>query len=807
MGRLFGLILKTLFWGVLGVALLVAGWSAWIAWRINSSLPQIEGEMVVAGITGEVSILRDEHGVPHIFGETDEDVFFGLGFAHAQDRLFQMELMRRAVQGRLSEVVGSAALPVDRRSRTLGFARSAAGSAALMDDETRTVVEAYASGVNALIDSNGFVAPPEFQLLMFSPSHWTVEDTAGVLYYMSDSLVAGAGDEFARARLARELEEDRIAEFLTPYPDFGVTALSAVDMGLVAPAQPETVRDEIADDDAAIDADGAGEDASDADENSDADDEPDLGGVEEEPGPGSNNWVVSGALTASGAPLLANDPHLGLSAPGVWYLARLALSDGDVVGMTLAGAPMVVLGRNEHAAWAFTNTGYDVQDLVLVPLDELDAERREERINVRLGGTQTHVVLDTELGPVLDREQFGLDMFPEDVAVVLRTTADDFDNMGVRSALQLMRARDWDDFVEAGRGWTAPMQNVLFASVDGTIGYASPGRMPQRDDDGVWVGEVPYDELPRVRDPASGSIVTANNRIAPEEYPYPTPGAFATYRALRIEDLIDDTELHDIASFSEMQSDVVSVHAQRLLPALRRARPQTELGAIALSLLQEWNGEMDADRGEPLIFEAWLRFVHPAIYEDELGEAFSRYDHSRRVFLDHVLNGRLSHWCDDIDTPDRETCSEVSGDAMDAAAVYLLETYGPDPMQWRWGDAHQAAFDHPIPFFNTLPVLRDMFGERQPVGGDGSTVNVAHFNFNRMFDVVHAASMRAIYDLSDLDSSVFMHAPGQSGHPLSPHYRDLAPLWAAGEYFEVRTDWPRTAPPPATHVLTLRPGD
>lgn len=794
MGRLFGWILRTLFWGVLGVALLVAGWSAWIAWRINSSLPQIEGEIAVAGITGEVSILRDEHGVPHIFGETDADVFFGLGFVHAQDRLFQMELMRRAVQGRLSEVVGSAALPVDRRSRTLGFARSAAGSAALMDDETRAVVEAYAAGVNALIDSNGFVAPPEFQLLMFSPEPWSVEDTAGVLYYMADSLVAGAGDEFARARLASALEQSRIDEFLTPYPDFGVTALSAVDMGLVAPAEPETVPADIAEDAEAL------EDAADADDAA----EP---GVEEEPGPGSNNWVVSGDLTASGAPLLANDPHLNLSAPGIWYLARLALSDGDVVGMTLAGAPMVVLGRNEHAAWAFTNTGYDVQDLALIPLEELDSERREERINVRLGGAQTHVVLETELGPVLDREQFGLDMFPEDVAVVLHTTADDFDNMGIRSALALMRARDWDDFVEAGRGWTAPMQNVLFASVDGTIGYASPGRMPQRDDDGAWIGEVAYEALPRVRDPQSGSIVTANNRIAPEEYPYPTPGAFAVYRALRIEDLIDDTELHDIASFAHMQADVVSVHAQRLLPALRRARPQTELGRIALSLLQEWNGEMDAERGEPLIFETWLRFVHPAVYEDELGEAFGRYDYSRRVFLDHVFNGRLSHWCDNVETPERETCAEISGDAMDAAAVYLLETYGPDPMQWRWGDAHQAAFDHPIPFFNTLPVLRDMFGERQPVGGDGSTVNVAHFSFNRMFDVNHAASMRAIYDLSDLDASVFMHAPGQSGHPLSPHYRDLAPLWAAGEYFEVRTDWPRTAPPPATRVLTLRPRD
>lgn len=792
MGRVFKLIFRIIATLVVVVVLGGIGLMGWMAWRFQASLPQVEGEAAVAGLGEEALVYRDAYGVPHIFAQTDEDVAFALGYVHAQDRLFQMDLIRRAVQGRLSEVVGEAALGVDRRARNLGFARAAREAAASFDPEIRALAQAYADGVNARINQRGFVAPPEYQLLMFSPEPWSVEDTAGVLYYMADQLVVGAGDEIDRRELAEFLSAEQVDEFMPGYPDFAPIALSSQDMGLLPPPQDPPVAPAFV-------------------PPSPPSADPALRpGVEEAPSPGSNNWVVSGEHTVSGAPLLANDPHLGIGAPSVWYFARLAMEDGDVVGATLPGTPLVVLGRNESAAWAFTNAGFDVSDIETAPADTLETTAREETIEVRglLGAsTRTFTYLDTADGPVFDRDWYAFDMYPEDLALVFHSSLDDPDNAGASSILGLMRARSWDDFVSAGEGWTAPIQSMLFANAEGVIGYAAPGRAPIRDEEGRWVGEIPFDDMPRARDPASGRIITANNRITPEDYPYPMPGDYAVYRAMRIGQRLDDTNLHDLDSFRDVQNDVTSEHVRRLMPALSRSRPQTDLGRAALALLDDWNGEMDAELAQPLVFAMWYRMLHPAIYADELGEGFERFDYSRRVFIDHVLNGRYSHWCDNVDTEnDRETCAQTTGLALDAAAARLVELYGPSPDAWRWGDVHQAVFDHPVPFLNTLPVLGRLFEVRAPMGGDGSTVNVAHFSFRAdNFDVGHAASLRAIYDLSDLDRSLFMHAPGQSGHPLSPHYRDLAPLWSAGEYFEIRTDWDPSAPPPEMRLLRLTP--
>ncbi len=779
MGAWIARIAKILGFVVIMTVLAASLATAWVVWRIRSSVPEIEGQQRVAGLAGPVVISRDEHGVPHIIGASDAEVYFGLGYAHAQDRLFQMDLTRRAVEGRLAEIVpafvgGGAVARADARARILGHHRVARAIADNFEGPLAAAVDAYAAGVNAYLSSDGFVPPPEYTLLAASPEPWDAADTAAIWVYMTNDLAAGGGEEYERRLLAGALTPAQIEEFVGAYPRNGRRSLSMADLLAANPRLGGPVEGGRA-----------------------------PGGVQTGPTPGSNNWVVDGGHTRSGRPLLANDPHLGLSAPGIWYLARLALAEGDVVGATIAGGPMVVLGRNERIAWGFTNTEYDVQDYLVRPEGAVAATTREETIKVRLGKDLTLTVREAAEGPILDRAYFNLAPFGE-ADVILRTTADDLDNRSPSFSFALMTAHGWDDVVAAGRSFTAPVQNVVFADAGGDIGYLSPGRVPVRNADGDWVGEIPYEDLPRVRNPASGVIATANNKIAPDGYPYPLPGAFAVYRAPRIQDRLAETELHDLESFRSIQLDVTSELARRLQPSVVRARPATDQGAAAQYMLEDWSGVMRDGAPQPLVYAAWFEALHREIYADELGELFPRFNAARGVFIDRVLSGELSQWCDDITTPPDETCAETMGEAFDAAAARLVALYGEDPAAWRWGDAHQAVFAHPL--LTGAPLLDRLFTVRAPHGGDGTTVNVGHFAFGgEDFHTVHGASLRAIYDLSDLDRSLFVVAPGQSGHPLSPHYRDLAALWASGGYVQISTDWELRRPPPGMRTLELLP--
>jgi penicillin amidase len=781
-GALIGRIFKVLSFIVVMLVLAVSLTAGWGAWRFRASVPVIEGQLRVRGLSGPVVIARDEHGVPHIFGASDADVFFGLGYAHAQDRLFQMDLVRRAMEGRLAEVVpsfigGEAVVRADARARILGHHLTAQSIADNFEGPVRAAVDAYAAGVNALLASDSFVPPPEYTLLGIRPEPWDAADTAAMWVYMTEDLVSGAGEEYERRLLADQLTPAQIDAFVADGAGRGARSLAFPDMLAANPGLARASR---------------------------APQRP--GGVEAGPTPGSNAWVVDGAHTRSGKPLLANDPHLGLRAPNVWYLARLHFPSGDVVGGTIPGGPIVVLGRNERRAWGFTNSGYDVVDYLVRPLDSPAVATHEETIKVRFGQDVTITVRDADEGPILDPAYFNLAPFKE-AQVVLRSIADDRDNASASFPYALMTtAGGWDDIVEAGRGFTAPIQNVVYADVDGDIGYLSPGRIPIRDGNGDWVGAIPYDDLPRVLNPRSGVIATANNEAAPADYPYDLPGEFAVHRIARIQARLGETALHDIQSFRSIQLDVVSALAARLLPSLPRARPNTEQGAVLQAMLLRWSGAMTESAPEPLAFAAWFEALHRAIYADEFGDLFPRFNSPRALFVDRVLSGELSQWCDDVTTPSDETCGETMGAALDAAATRLFETYGEDPTVWRWGEAHEALFAHPL--LSGAPLLDRLFTVRVPHGGDGASINVGHFYFDgEDFAAIHAGSMRAIYDLADLDASLFVQAPGQSGNPMSPHYRDLAPLWAQGGYFEIDTQWDLRRPPPGMRILELLPAE
>ncbi|WP_421785359.1 penicillin acylase family protein [Hyphobacterium sp.] len=758
---------------ILGLIVLIAAIGAgYVYYRFSSSQPQTEGRIEVAGISADVQIVRDRHGVPHIFGATDEDIYFGIGYAHAQDRFFQMDMMRRYVHGELAALLGHlnpGTAYADARSRNRGYHLVAQAAVANAGPEARRAMQAYANGVNARLAEGRHA--PEYLLLQTTPEPWELEDSAAVVVYMADSLAAGEYAEIVNRELAELLTPEQYAEFLPGYPDWAPIMLQAEDFPPIEEPAPPTTESQPEFDD------------------------------------GSNAWVLSGEHTASGAPLLANDPHLALGAPGIWYFARLHLPQGAVVGATIAGSPLVVLGRNQVSAWGFTNTGFDVIDMQPHAPGSLTTRERSEVIAVRGGDDITLTFRDTEDGPVLDPDYFDLGIFGEQ-DVVLVSTALSAENRVADVSLALMQSQTWDEFVEAGRGFTAPMQNMHYAHVDGTIGYTTPGLLPIRDEDGNWTGYVPYDDLPRVQNPASGRVASGNNRVTPDNYPYDTPGTYAAYRAERIEQRLNETGAHTPDSFHDIQMDRVSAQITRILPALRQAEPQTVQGNQALQLVADWDGDMDPLRAEPLIYSLWYRDIAEAIYGDELGDQFERHLSNRRVFTENVLVGADADWCDDVTTDTAETCAAQLGAALDAAMARGVDRYGPDIANWTWGEAHQAVFDHPVFTGSGLPLLDDWFTVRQPVGGDGSTVNVAVYSVRAgTFDVFHGPSLRAVYDLADLDASRYMHAPGQSGHPWSDHYRDLAPLWAAGESFEMPTDWTPETAPENSRILTLTPAD
>jgi penicillin G amidase len=728
---------------------------------LRQSLPQTEGEMRLAGLGARVEVLRDRHGIPHIFAASLEDAHFALGFVHAQDRLWQMEMNRRIGSGRMAEVLGAGALEIDRLMRTLGLRRVAEENLRRYDEETRRLLDAYAAGVNAFL-ANDPVLPPEFLILGVRPEAWTPVDSVVWTKVMAWDLAGNWRSELLRLRLSRTLATARIQEFLPGDEEPKLPDLKAFYSALEKkPAREPTFSQW----------------------------EPDFLG-------GSNSWVVSGKRSASGKPLLANDPHLGLTAPPLWYLAHLHAPGMDAIGGTLPGVPAVLVGRNERIAWGLTNTGADVQDFYLEPLDAPFA-RREETIKVKDAPDERLAVRVSRHGPVLsDVLRPALEATPRGYALALAWTALAPDDLTVQAALKLSRARDWQEFLGAARELHAPPQSASYADVDGNIGFIAAGRVPLRkranDLHGLvpapgwdarfdWTGYLPFDELPRAFNPPDGKVVLANHKIVPPKYPHAITYEWQPpYRARRIEQLLGSGK-HDVSSFRAMQADAVSLAVRELLPHFVAANPEHEV----MRKLAAWDGTMAIEREEPLIMTAWWREFARALYADELGAAFRPGWSARAVFVSNVLAGQ-SHWCDDVRTPQAEDCRRLLIDSLENARENLRNRYGND---WRWGEAHVARHRH-RPFTRDERLAR-FFDIRVPSAGDGYTVNAGAMDFasdSEPFANRHAPSLRAISDLADPQASVFIHSGGQSGHPLSPHYRDFAAPWARGEALPMVTE-------------------
>ena len=749
---------------------------------LRLSLPETEGELTIAGLDSPVEILRDAHGIPHIFARSERDAQFALGFVHAQDRLWQLEMNRRIASGRLAEILGPAALDTDRFLRTVGIRRVAEANLQRVDAESKKLFGAYAAGVNAFLRTKP-VLPLEFWILDVQPEPWSEVDSAAWGKMLAWDLGGNWRAELLRLQLAPRLATSMIEEFLPPYPGDSSPRLPNLrDFYRVLEKEPAQV--------SALDS---------------------LGGA-------SNSWVVSGARTTSGKPLLANDPHLGLSAPNIWYFAHLHAPGIDQIGATLPGVPGVIIGRNDRIAWGATNTGPDVQDLYLEKLDDAggyvapDGHRKfaivHETIKVKGAADIDLNVRISRHGPVIsDVLPRALDATPRGHALALAWTALADDDVSLGAFLKLARARSWNEFVDATRSLSVPQQNLSYADVDGNFGFIAPAKIPirKRENDlhGLapapgwdarydWAGFIPFDELPRAFNPPSGKIVTANHKVVPPGYRYAITYEWdAPYRANRIDELIDSVKKHDSASFARMQADVVSLAARELLPRMVAIEGETLEAAEVLKWLGAWDGAMSADRPEPLIFTAWMRELSRALYADELGPVFRGAWRSRPLFLADVLADRNaeSRWCDDVNTPRLETCDEILATSLEKALDDLRKRYGKDANAWKWGKAHEARLRHRP--FSRSAWLRGYFDITAPSPGDGYTINRGDMDFGddaEPFANRHASSLRAIYDLADPDASRFIMPGGQSGNPFSTHRRDLMPLWARGDYLPMVSD-------------------
>jgi penicillin amidase len=520
---------------------------------------------------------------------------------------------------------------------------------------------------------------------------------------------------------------------------------------------------------------------------------------------------VAGQHTATGKPILVNDPHLGLNAPILWYLARIVTPELTLTGATVPGVPLHVLGHNGRIAWGFTTTGTDVQDLFVEKVDPADSRRylteggsvsftnREEVIRVRFGEDVRMTVRATRHGPVIsDIDERAREAAGQGNAIALAFTGLAGDDTTGHALYRLNRARNWDEFRDALRLHHTPQQNVVFADIEGNTGFISPARVPIRSrgigrypvpgwtGDYEWTGFVPFEALPQAFNPPSGRIVNANNAVVGPDYPYfLTRDWEEPYRAERIEQLLSGQKtLYAIADGERMVMDSVSLAARDLLPLLLSTQSQRAASRRSLELLRNWDGFAGRDRPEPLIFAAWLRTLGRTLYADELGAAVDDFSGLQPRTVKRMLSEKTA-WCDDVDTEVLESCADMLTRSLDGAVEDLARRHGEDVASWRWGAAHRAPFAHtPIGF---VPVLRDLLDIGIDTDGDSYTVNrgASYGEGPTPFAHRHGAGYRAVYDLADLDNSRFMIATGQSGNPLSPRYGDYVRRWRDGEHFRV----------------------
>ncbi len=818
------------------IVVLVAAAIAVLLSFFRRPLPKVEGTLHLAGLEGRVEVLRDEWGVPHIYAGSAHDLFFAQGYVHAQDRLWQMELQRRAGSGRLSEVLGEVTLAVDCFFRTVGLNRAAEAEFETLDAETRGILEAYSAGVNAYLASYGRRRPVEFKLLRFDPEPWQPVDSLYWTKVMAWNLGCNWDSELIRARLAAKLGADLAADLEPLFPNDNPAIVKG--RGLVGGVTPPNGwRSELLRDALRL-VEGLFQPRS---------MEPGL--VEPLPGlpqagakgGGSNQWVVAGSRTESGKPLLANDTHMALQIPAIWYQVHLDGGDYHVTGVSLPGLPGVVVGHNERCAWGMTTAWQDAQDLYVERLNPanphqyefqgawLDAEVISEEIRVK--GRPAPVIQEvviTRHGPIVSS------VIDEPTPLALRWVALEPSNL-LRSALGYNRARNWHEFRAALADWSTPAHNFVYADVDGNIGFLQAGWMPVRTSslspasteghdtlpadpvspgsqspslrgpapttgwtgDNEWQFYLPLDELPQAYNPEGGWLATANNLVVDSAYPhYLSADLENPCRARRVADLLASQPTFTADDFARFQHDTYSAQAERFVRHLLTVEPVGEPERRAIDLLERWNSRLEPDSVAASLYQvSRLRALH-LFFDPHLGELADSYIgvglsplgdvslyHGRSfVRLLDLLDGQGDNtWL--LNPADGEVRSRQAllGQALREAIALLEQELGPDMARWQWGRLNKVHFAHPV---GSVKPLNLIFNRGPyPAGGDQDTLrrarSVPRFPFPPAGVV---AALRFVADLSDWEKCRIVIPGGQSGHVSSRHYADLIPLWLDGRY-------------------------
>ncbi len=803
---------------VILLLLIIVSGGGWLYWHARSSLPQVEGVIQVDGLSAPVEVLRDARGVPHLRASSLPDLFFAQGYVTAQDRLWQMDLSRRLAEGELSEVFGERTLRLDVENRTLGFRQVSERALAELSPKARAPLAAYANGVNAFIASHKDHLPIEFYLLKYRPRPWTEADSLAVALNMAKTLSTTWRTDLMRERIRAKLGLELSADLFPDHSplDEPVAEVAAAPGG--APKKPlspsadgsfrgfpqarddEESRTSVTFRARFLASLGMTEDVRLGMTTDPGDLDPTLAtlllaGDAGNPGRGSNNWVVNGAHTRSGKPLLANDPHLDHSVPSVWYMIHLKAPGLNVSGVSLPGAPMVIIGHNEKIAWGMTNTGPDVQDLYAERFDPVaphrylhngalvDAEVRDEVIKVRRKQDYRLTVKVTRHGPIISNAG------NRDLALRW-TVLEPHALSSLFNALpKIGLAENWEQFTAALRNFTGPMQNFVYADRDGNIGYYAAAWVPIRKqgtgavpvpgdtDDYDWVNYVPFEDLPHAYNPASGIIATANGRVVPDAYPYFITSHWdPPFRTARIFQLLRAGKAFTVADMLRIQTDIVTLEdkwlAEQLLQASSHHLPQDPDAQYALSLLNPWDGEARMDSAATLVCEVTRKALLERILKPKLGDDLSSYHWGMStIFLQNVLENKWTRWLPPSDSSFADTLMKSLEEGVKQIPG---RAGGGSHDAWKWGNTILLTFYHPLG--QGFPLLGRLLNVGAfPQAGTATTVKATTSR--------HGPSMRMVVDLSDLDHSVQNITLGESGQVFSAYYKDQFDAWYNGRSF------------------------
>lgn len=757
---------------VLSVILIVAiVGSSWVYWQFRKELPKTAGTLQLKGLQHEVTVVRDTNGTPHIVAQTTHDLYMAQGFVTAQDRLFQMDLSRRQASGELSEVVGSQAVSTDEYFRTIGLRRAAEASYSGYTKNSKNVMQWYADGVNAYMQQAKaqHKLPVSFRLLGYEPQPWTPIDSLTIGKYMAYDLGGHYQGQVFRSYLLQHFPKAKALDLFPSYPSGAPTILQA------NRTNPTNVKDLLAD------------------------------AVLPNPFNGSNNWVVSGSKTASGKPYLANDPHLSIASPSIWYETNLNGPHVDVSGVTFAGVPGIIVGHNEQIAWGVTNVGPDVQDLYIEKPNPSNPNQFEymgkwetaqvipEDIKVKGENTIHYKVTVTRHGPIIS--DFANEA-KNGTKLALRWTALD-PTTELEAVLQMDQATNWDQFKTALEHFQSPAQNFVFASQDGTIAYRANGLIPiRKNGDSLlpvpgwtnayeWTGYIPWNQLPTVVNPPSGFIATANNKVVSNSYPYHITNTWAQpYREERIQQVLQSKPTFTVSDMKALQFDHFDEQAAEFLPQflpklLSQSSKLRNSDQQALKLLSTWNYDDSATKGAPLVFRLWETELPNILFKGQIPDNVLKFFEDQNQTVDqlmrHALAGNPGPWVQDSGGLDK-----VLLESFQMAVDRATQLEGSNPSTWQWGAFHKVDFAYPLSAKKPLNLIFNPT-KPLPVGGSEVTVGAAGWNL-QTGEVNHGAPWRSVTDLANLNVSFNEVAPGESGNVLSPYYGNQIKNWTTDGY-------------------------